>query len=62
MNICYSAFDEMLPGNFFGLILKNKMAITGIFRLSAKTFWCSRAKGITVRDLKLQDIFIITKS
>ena len=29
---------KILPGNIFGLILKNKMAITGIFRLSARTF------------------------
>ena len=29
---------KILPGNIFGLILKNKMAATGIFRLSARSF------------------------
>ena len=29
---------KILPGNIFGPILKNKMAATGVFRLSAKSF------------------------
>ena len=29
---------KILPGNIFGLILKNKMATTGVFRLSPKSF------------------------
>ena len=29
---------KILPGNIFGLILKNKMAATGVFRLSARSF------------------------
>ena len=29
---------KILPGNIFGLILKNKMAAMGVFRLSARTF------------------------
>ena len=29
---------KILPGNIFGLILKSKMAATGVFRLSARTF------------------------
>ena len=41
---------KMLPGNIFGLILKNKMAF---FRLSAKEFcWPSKADGIIGRAKK----------
>ena len=29
---------KILPGNIFGLILKNKMAAMGVFRLSARSF------------------------
>ena len=29
---------KILPGNIFGLILKNKMAATGVFRLSTRNF------------------------
>ena len=29
---------KILPGNIFGLILKNKMAATDVFRLSARSF------------------------
>ena len=29
---------KILPGNIFGLILKNKMATTGVFRLSVRSF------------------------
>ena len=29
---------KILPGNIFGLILKNKMAATGVFRLSERSF------------------------
>ena len=43
----------MLPGNIFGLILKNRMAATGVFSTFSKEFcWSSRAKGIIGRDLK----------
>ena len=30
--------NKFLPGNIVGLILKNKMAATGVFRLSARSF------------------------
>ena len=44
---------KILPGNIFGLILKNKMAATGDFSTFSKDFcWPSRAKGIIARDLK----------
>ena len=44
---------KILPGNIFGLILKNKMAATGVFSTFRKVFcWLSRAKGIIARDLK----------
>ena len=44
---------KILPGNIFGLILKNKMAATGVFSIFSKDFWWpSRAKGIIGRDLK----------
>ena len=44
---------KLLPGNNFGLILKNKMPATGIFSTFSKDFCCScRAKGIIGRDLK----------
>ena len=37
----------------FGLIIKNKMAATGVFSTLSKDFcWPSRAKGIIGRDLK----------
>ena len=40
----------ILPGNIFGLILKNKMAATGVFSTFSKVFWWpSRAKGIIGR-------------
>ena len=44
---------KMLPGNIFGLILKNQMAATGVFSSFSKDF-CgpSRAKGVIGRDLK----------
>ena len=44
---------KILHGNIFGLILKNKMATTGVFFTFSKDF-CSppRAKGIIERDLK----------
>ena len=34
----YIHSHKILPGNIFGLILKNKMAATGIFQLSPRTF------------------------
>ena len=44
---------KILPGNIFGLILKNKMATTGVFSTFSKDFcWPSRAKGIIGRGLK----------
>ena len=44
---------KILPGNNFGLILKNKMATMGVFSTFSKDFWWpSRAKGIIGRDLK----------
>ena len=43
----------MLPGNIFGLILKNKMTATGVFSTFSKEFCVpSRAKGIIGTDLK----------
>ena len=42
-----------MPRNVFGLILKNKMATTGIFSTFSKEFCCpSRGKGILDIDLK----------
>ena len=44
---------KILPANIFGLILKNKMAATGVFFTFSKDFWWpSRPKGIIGRDLK----------
>ena len=44
---------KVLPGNIFGLILKNKMAVMGVFATFSKDFcWPSRTKGIIARDLK----------
>ena len=44
---------KTLTGNIFGLILKNKMAATGVLRLSARKFcWPCRTKGIIGRDLR----------
>ena len=44
---------KILPGNIFGLILKNNMAATGVFSTFSKDFWwLSIAKGIIGRDLK----------
>ena len=43
----------MLPGNIFGLILKNKMAARDVYSTLNKDFCCSfRAKGIMGRDIK----------
>ena len=43
----------MLPGNIFGLILKNKMAARDVYLTLNKDFcWPSRAMGIMARDLK----------
>ena len=43
----------MLPGNIFGLILKNKMAARDVYSTLNMDFcWPSRAKGIIGRDLK----------
>ena len=44
---------KMLPGNIFGLILKNKMAARDVYSTLNKDFcWPPRAKGIIGRDLK----------
>ena len=46
---------KMLPGNIFGLILRNKMAARDVYSTLNKDFdfcWPSRAKGIMGRDLK----------
>ena len=49
----YIHSHKILPGNIFGLILKSKMAVTGVFSTFSKDFcWPSRAKGIIGRDLK----------
>ena len=54
---------KILPGNIFGVILKNKMAATGVFFTFSKEFcWPSIPKGIIGRDLNSQDMFVITKS
>ena len=43
----------MLPGNIFGLILKNKMAARDVYlTLNKDLCWPSRAKSIMGRDLK----------
>ena len=43
---------KILPGNIFGLSLKNKMPATGDFSTYSTDFWWpSRAKGIIGRDL-----------
>ena len=43
----------MLPGNIFGLILKNKMTARDVYSTLNKDFcWPSGAKGIIARDLK----------
>ena len=42
-----------MPGDIFGIILKNKMVATGVLSTFSKDFcWPSRAKGIMGRDLK----------
>ena len=44
---------KMLPGNIFGLNLKNKMAARDVYSTLNKDFcWPSRAKDIMDRDLK----------
>ena len=49
----YMHNHKILPGNIFGLILKNKMTATGIFSTFNKEFcWSSRTNGIIGRDLK----------
>ena len=48
--------QKILPGNIFGLILKNKMAARDVYStLSKDFFWPSRAKGIIGRDLKFAE-------
>ena len=44
---------NILPGNIFGLILKNKMAARDVYSTLSKDFcWPSRAKGIIGGDFK----------
>ena len=44
---------KILPGNIFGIILKNKMDARDVYSTLNKDFcWPSRAKGIIGRDLK----------
>ena len=44
---------KILPGNIFGLILKDKMVVAGVFLTFSKEFcWPSTAKGIVSRDRK----------
>ena len=44
---------NILPGNIFSLILKNKMAARDLYSTLIKDFcWPSRAQGIIDRDLK----------
>ena len=48
----------MLPGNIFGLILKNKMAARDVHSTLNKDFcWPSRAKGIIGTDLKFAGLY-----
>ena len=44
--------NKILPGNIFGLILKNMVARDVYSTLSEDFCWPSRAKGIIGRDLK----------
>ena len=44
-----------MPGNIFGLILKNKMAATGNFFTIKEFCWPSRAKDVIDRDLKFTE-------
>ena len=47
---------KILPGNIFGLILKNKMATRDVYSTESMDFcWPCRAKGIIGRDLKLAE-------
>ena len=49
----YMNNHKMLPGNIFGLILKNKMAARDVYSTLNKDFcWPSREKDIMDRDLK----------
>ena len=58
----YIHSHKILPGNIFGLILKNKMAAMGVFSTLNKDFWWpSRAKGI-IEISNSQDMFLIIKS
>ena len=48
--------NKILPGNIFGLILKNKMAARDVYFTFSKDFcWPSRAKGIIGKDLKFAE-------
>ena len=55
---------KILPGNIFGLILKNKMAATVVFfRLSARSFVGPLEQRVLQAEIShLQDVFIIKKS
>ena len=59
----YINYHKMLPGNIFGLILKNKMAARDVYSTLNKDFcWLSRAKGIISRDLIFTGYVLIIKS
>ena len=49
----YINSHKIFPGNIFGLILNNKMAVRDVYSTLNKDFcWPCRAKGIIGRDLK----------
>ena len=61
--LMWSDIHKILPGNIFGLILKNKMATMGVFRLSAKSFVGPlEQRALHFEISNLQDMFIITNS
>ena len=54
----YIHHHKILPGNIFGLILKNMMAAMGIFLLSARSFVVPlKQRVLYVEISNLQDIF-----
>ena len=53
----------MLPGNIFGLILKNKMAARDVYSTSNKDFFGPLEQRILwIEILNSQDMFLIIKS
>ena len=50
----------MLPGNIFGLILKNKMAARDVYSTLNKDFcWPSRVKGIMSTPVGVDILFLL---